>query len=145
MKLLLDTHIWLWSVLDPSKLGERVSALLRDSSSHLWLSPISLWELAVLYERGRIEVHGGLWRWIDEARRSAPIREAPLTGEIVRATDRVEIPHRDPADRLLAATAVTLDLRLVTADAKLLAGRGYQVLNNREEHQDPSSSEPDTA
>ena len=131
MKLLLDTHIWLWSVLDPSKLNERVSLLLRDRSSDLWLSPISLWELAVLCERGRIELHGGLWRWIDEARRSAPIREAPLTGEIVRAMDRIELPHRDPADRFLAATAVALDLRLVTSDTRLLAGRGYQVISNR--------------
>lgn len=130
MKLLLDTHIWLWSVLDPSRLSDRISSLLRKRSSELWLSPISLWELAVLSERGRIHLHGGLWRWIDEARRSAPIREAPLTGEIVRAMDRVELPHRDPADRFLAATAAALDLHLVTSDAKLLAGRGYQVLGN---------------
>lgn len=130
MKLLLDTHIWLWSVLDPSQLSERVSASLRDRSSELWLSPISLWELAVLRERRRIELHGGLWRWIDEALRLVPVREAPLTGEIVRAMDRVDLPHRDPADRFLAATAAALDLRLVTSDAKLLAGRGYEVLGN---------------
>ncbi len=130
MRLLLDTHIWIWSVLDPTKLGHRVGEALRDESSELWLSPISLWELAVLSERGRIDLDGGLWTWIDAARSSAPIREAPLTGEIVRALERIELPNRDPADRFLAATAAALDLRLVTSDAKLLSGRGYRVFSN---------------
>lgn len=130
MRLLLDTHIWLWSVLAPSKLGRRVREALRDGNSELWLSSISLWELAVLAEKGRFVVRGDLWNWIDAARRSAPIREAPLTGEIVRAFDRVEISHGDPADRLLAATAAVLDLRLVTSDSKLLSGRGFKVLKN---------------
>ncbi len=131
MRLLLDTHIWLWSVLDPSKLDRRVRELLRHGNSELWLSSISLWELAVLAEKGRVVLRGSLWSWIDAAQRSAPIREAPLTGEIVRALDRIEVPHRDPADRFLAATAAVLDLHLVTSDAKLLAGHGFKVLENR--------------
>ena len=130
MRLLLDTHIWLWSVLDPSKLGRRGGEALRDSNSELWLSSISQWELAVLAEKGRFVVCGGLWNWIDAAWRSAPIREAPLTGEIVRALDRVEVSHGDPADRFLAATAAVLDLRLVTSDSKLLSGHGFKVLDN---------------
>ena len=129
--MLLDTHIWLWSVLDPSKLDRRVRELLRHGNSELWLSSISLWELAVLAEKGRVVLRGSLWSWIDAAQRSAPIREAPLTGEIVRALDRIEVPHRDPADRFLAATAAVLDLHLVTSDAKLLAGHGFKVLENR--------------
>lgn len=130
MRLLLDTHIWLWSVLNPSKLGPRVREVLEDGNSELWLSSISLWELAILAEKGRFVVQGGLWNWIDAARRSTPIREAPLTGEIVRALDRVEVSHRDPADRFLAATAAVLDLCLVTSDSKLLSGHGFKVLEN---------------
>ena len=131
MRLLLDTHIWLWSVLNPSKLGPRVKEALEDGNSELWLSSISLWELAILAEKGRFVVRGGLWNWIDAAQRSTPICEAPLTAEIVRALDRVEVSHRDPADRFLAATAAVLDLRLVTSDSKLLSGRGFKVLENR--------------
>ena len=48
MKLLLDTHIWLWSVLEPHRLSRRVAKALQDSSNELWLSPISIWELIVL-------------------------------------------------------------------------------------------------
>ncbi len=130
MKLLLDTHIWIWSVLDPSKLGQRVIAALRDGTSELWLSPISLWELAILAEKRKVELRGGLWNWIDAAQRSAPMREAPLTSEVVRALDRIEVPHKDPADKFLAATAAALDLRLVTSEARLLTGRGYKVFEN---------------
>ena len=61
MTLLLETHVWLWSVLGPSKPGCRVREALRDGDSELWLSSISLWELVVLAGRGRFVVRGGLW------------------------------------------------------------------------------------
>lgn len=131
MKLLLDTHIWVWSLSEPSRLSPRVTRALDSKSSELWLSPISLWELGILVEKGRIGLSGGLDAWIDEALRAAPMREAPVTHTVVRALGAVETPHRDPADRFLAATAAALDLQLVTADDRLLAGRGYKVLPNR--------------
>ncbi len=131
MKLLLDTHIWLWSLLAPARLTTRVKNALRSEKSELWLSPISLWELRVLVERGRIQLQTDIVAWIDEALRVAPMREAPLTNAVVRALSSIEMPHRDPADRFLAATAATLDLQLVTSDDKLLHGRGYRVLANQ--------------
>ena len=131
MKLLLDTHIWIWSLGEPSRLTRRVTAALDSKTSELWLSPISLWELGILVEKGRIGLPTGLDAWIDEALRVAPMREAPLTHRVMRALRAIETPHRDPADRFLAATAAALDLQLVTADERLLAGRGYQVLPNR--------------
>ena len=131
MKLLLDTHIWVWSLGEPSRLTRRVTLALSSKSSELWLSPISVWELGILVEKGRIGLPGGLDVWIDEALRVAPMREAPVTHTVIRALRAIETPHRDPADRFLAATAAALDLQLVTADERLLAGRGYQVLPNR--------------
>ena len=131
MKLLLDTHIWVWSLSDPSKLSRRVTRALDSKSSELWLSPISLWELGLLAEKGRVGLPGGLDAWIDEALRVAPMKEAPVTHAVVRALGGIETPHRDPADRFLAATAAALDLQLVTSDERLLAGRGYQIMPNR--------------
>lgn len=58
MKLLLDTHIWLWSLLAPSNLAPAVSAALESPDSEIWLSPISAWEALLLVERGRILVDG---------------------------------------------------------------------------------------
>jgi PIN domain nuclease of toxin-antitoxin system len=131
MKLLLDTHIWLWSLLDPGRLTKRVQGALRSEKSELWLSPISLWELQVLVEKGRVEIETDVATWLDEAARVAPMKEAPLTDAVVRALSTIETPHQDPADRFLAATAAILDLQLVTSDEKLLGGKGYRVLANR--------------
>ena len=85
----------------------------------------------MLVDRGRIELPGSLVSWVDEATRLVPMAEAPLTHAVVRTLDAIETPHRDPADRFLAATAATLDLLLVTADERLLQGHGYRVLPNR--------------
>lgn len=131
MRLLLDTHIWIWSLIEPSRLIPRVARTLEANDTELWLSPISFWELGILVEKGRIELPGSLDAWIDDALLAAPMREAPLTRTVVRALGSITTPHRDPADRFLAATAAALDLRLVTGDERLLAGRGYGLLSNR--------------
>lgn len=131
MRLLLDTHIWIWSLLEPPRLTPRVTRTLEATNTELWLSPISLWELGILVDKRRIELSSNLDAWIDDALRVAPMREAPLTPRVVRALRAISTPHRDPADRFLAATAAALDLSLVTADERLLAGSGYPVLANR--------------
>ena len=131
MRLLLDTHIWIWSLIEPSRLTARVARALEANETELWLSPISLWELGILVRRRRIKLSSDPDAWIDDALRTAPMREAPLTRAVVRALGSITTPHRDPADRFLAATAAALDLQLVTADEQLLAGRGYRVLANR--------------
>ena len=129
MKLLLDTHIWLWSLQDPGLLGKRVGEELRDPANQLWLSPISTWEALTLNAKGRIRLHGNLEEWV--ARATAPFHEAPLTHEIALAARQLPIPHEDPADRFLAATAQVLDLTLLTADAELLGLGEIATLGNR--------------
>lgn len=131
MKLLLDTHIWLWSLLDPGKLTKRVARALQQPGNDLWLSPISTWELVVLAGRGRVTVDGDLDAWVRRAHERAPLREAPLTHEIALETSRLDLPHRDPADRLLVATARVLDLTFVTADERLIEAGAVRVLANR--------------
>lgn len=130
MKLLLDTHIWIWALLDPSKLSNRVAQALRSKESELWLSSISMWELSLLVSKNRIQLDSELNTWIDEALRIAPIREAPVSFAIVHALESIKTPHLDPADRFLAATASALNLQLVTSDERLIAGSGYQVFAN---------------
>lgn len=131
MKLLLDTHIWLWSLLDPEKLSRTVREAILEPASELWLSPISLWEVILLCERGRLDLDLPVDKWIEEALRNAPMTEVPLTHRIVRQVRRIQLPHRDPADRFLAATAKALDLTLVTADERLIDCAGIRVLANR--------------
>jgi PIN domain nuclease of toxin-antitoxin system len=131
VKLLLDTHIWIWSQLEPERLAPRVRGALEDPKAELWLSAISVWELLMLIERGRVAVKGDPETWVQEVLRASPLREAPLTHAIALESQRVTLPHRDPADRFLAATARILDVALVTADAKMLAVRPCKLLANR--------------
>ena len=133
MSLLLDTHIWLWSLQDPAQLSKRVAAALANEDQQLWLSPISVWEFLLLVERGRIQVVPPLKArtWIDDAFAKAPLKEAPLTREVAMVSRQIRVEHDDPADRFIAATAAVYDLTLVTADQRLLRGKGYRTLANR--------------
>jgi len=128
LKLLLDTHIWLWSLLDPKRLGKRLQRELAAQTNELWLSPISTWEALVLNAKGRMRIHGDLTTWV--ARATAPFHEAPLTHEIALAAQQVSISQRDRADRFLAATALVLKLTLVTADSALLGLGEIATLGN---------------
>lgn len=130
MKLLLDTHIWLWSLIEPQRLSSRVAKALRSSSNELWLSPISVWETLILAGKGRIILDRPADLWVRDALTQGPFREAPLTWEIARLSTSIQLSHNDPADRFLAATATALGLRLVTADARLLASRDFAALPN---------------
>ena len=131
MKLLLDTHIWLWSLLQPRKLATRVASALESASNEIWLSPISVWEFLVLVEKGRVVLETDAASWLDEAFERAPLKEAPLTNEIARQSRLVTLPHQDPADRFLAATAKVLGLTLVTADGRFRRSRELGVLFNK--------------
>jgi len=131
VKLLLDTHIWLWSLLEPARLGERVVRELEEPSNELWLSPITTWEALLLVEKGRIVLSVEPVAWIRIALRTLPFREAPLTHEVAIQSRRMGLPHRDPADALLAATAAVFELTLVTADERLLDSTRYSVMPNR--------------
>lgn len=129
MKLLLDTHIWIWSVAEPKLLSRRVQNELKDRNNELWLSPVSTWEVLLLHAKGRIQLHGSAREWI--ARATSYMREAPLTHEIVAAAQDLPLSHQDPADRFLAATAAVLGLTLVTADQRLLGLGTIATLANR--------------
>lgn len=128
MKLLLDTHIWLWTIHDPGRLGKRLLRELRNEENELWLSPISSWEALTLHAKGRVNLGNDLDDWISRA--TAGTREAPLTQEIAFAASQLPL-HQDPADRFLAATAQVLNLVLATADQRLLGLGDIRTLANR--------------
>lgn len=128
MKLLLDTHVWLWALHDPSRLSHRVRDALRNPANELWLSPVSTWEALLLNAKGKIRLPPNLSEWLTAA--TAPLREAPLTHEIVLLAQQLPLPQRDPADRFLAATAQVLDLTLVTADDNLLRLGTIRTMKN---------------
>lgn len=131
MKLLLDTHIWIWSLEEPERLTPPVAKALEDRENELWLSPLSLWELSNLINARRLDLGMELEDWVAHVMREVPLREAPITYEVALETHRTRLPHRDPVDRFLVATTRVFDLTLVTADARLLGVKGLRVLPNR--------------
>ena len=140
MRLLLDTHIWLWSLLDPERLSPKVAAALAEGSTERWLSPLSVWEALLLIEHKRLEVDRPAESWVREALERAPALEAPVNHEVALASRRLKTRHRDPVDRLLLATAQVFDLTLVTQDEALLAQQDVKLLPNRRRRATKSAS-----
>lgn len=128
MNLLLDTHVWLWSLIEPERLPPKVAATLADASNRKWLSPLSVWEALLLIERGRLTVDAEAQAWVRRALAEVPAEEAPVTTEVVIASRLLSTTHRDPVDRFLVATARVFDLTLVTADRELQDLPGLDVL-----------------
>jgi PIN domain nuclease of toxin-antitoxin system len=92
LKLLLDTHIWLWALQEPKRLGQQALQEAKNNTNELWLSPISTWEALTLHIRGRIHLKGDLTERL--ARATAGTHEAPLTHEIALAARQLPL-HED--------------------------------------------------
>jgi PIN domain nuclease of toxin-antitoxin system len=122
--LLLDTHCWLWAQLGLiQRLSKAALQAIRsaESDGNLRISVISIWELAMLENRGRVALPMNIRTWVDQALSKPGIAVSPLTPEIM--IESVHLPgelHGDPADRMLTATARVLGATLVTKDDRLL-------------------------
>jgi PIN domain nuclease of toxin-antitoxin system len=119
IKLLLDTHIWLWYALGNSQLSENLRILIASDTTELWLSPISIWEVLLLAEKGRISLQDDTAPWIKQSIKALAICEAPLNHQIALLSRQIDLPHQDPADRFIAATAIHYQLQLATVDIRL--------------------------
>jgi PIN domain nuclease of toxin-antitoxin system len=122
------THIILWSVVEPEKLLPEVLKELESKSNELWYSPISAWEIHLLAEKGHISLGSHIDNSIRNIFQRAPFTEAPINLEVTIESRKIILPHQDPADRFLAATATVYDLTLVTADKRIIGAEGIPVL-----------------
>lgn len=118
---LLDTHIWLWYLVGSERVPDTIRTEIELAVGQSWVSPISVWELGMLHARGRIDLRGGLRTWLDAAMRAFPVQEASLTREVALRSHEIDLGHRDPADHLLAATALVHGLTLLTLDERMAA------------------------
>ncbi len=120
MRFLLDTHIWIWYVLGSADLPASLRSALDDAIGRCWLAPISLWETLLLVRKGRVRIHGAYQDWVDQALETVPMREAVFNFEVARKVDTLTLPHGDPADHFIAATALVYGHTLVTLDQNLV-------------------------
>ena len=131
-KYLLDTHILLWSLIDPSCLSSDVAKELDNPDHELWLSPITTWEIIILSEKGRIRLDAPPVTWMENVLSTLPFQEATLNHEVAMQSRDVRLAHQDPADRFIAASAIVYGLTLVTADRILIDGAlAYSVFPNQ--------------
>src|SRR5918992_3573237 len=120
MRVLVDTHIWLWSILRPKRLNRDVTRVLGNPRTEVWWSPVSALELISLCRTKGF--HGVVEpvAWIRSALRQVPLREAPVTTDVALECARFELHQDDPADRILVATARVHRLTFVTGDQKII-------------------------
>ena len=118
MRLLLDTHVLLWSISEPGKLSNDVRAALQDARNQIHFSAASIWEIAIKQTRGRRDFDFKSEE-IAAAALASQFIELPVRWEAAAAVARLPMHHRDPFDRILVAQAMAEPLALYTADRRL--------------------------
>ncbi|MCC7180396.1 MAG: type II toxin-antitoxin system VapC family toxin [Acidobacteria bacterium] len=126
MPVVLDTHAWLWWASADKRLSRRAASSIRKAQAQgdLWVSMISVWELAKKIEKGQLTLDRRLDDWLDVALTLDGLHLAELTRPVLMESCALPQPfHGDPADQIIVATARTFTATLVTRDDRL---RGYE-------------------
>lgn len=126
--VVLDTHALLWMDADDPALGKASRRVIGESwaQGQVGVSAITFWECAMLHQAGRIELPGAAHEWRQQWL-AAGLNEWPLSGDIALLAVSLDLPHKDPADRFIVATAIARGAALVTADKRLLGWKNALV------------------
>jgi PIN domain nuclease of toxin-antitoxin system len=119
MKLLLDTHAFLWWLADDARLSKRARTAIRDPKQTVYLSPASAWEIATKHRIGRLPEARELMADFPGILARAELEELPIATKHAVMAGSLAGSHRDPFDRMLAAQALCENLAIVTADEAL--------------------------
>jgi len=116
MRLLLDTHLWLWWHMDPGRIPAETKAAIASVDSEVYLSAVSSWEMAIKIAAGKLQVPRPLEEMVPESLLADDFRNLPLQPHHCFELSRLPMHHRDPFDRMLIAQARAEHLTVVTAD-----------------------------
>ena len=116
MNVLVDTHVWIWSLADPSRLSAESRSLLSSSRNVIYLSAASAWELAIKAALGKIELPEPVETYVPTRMARQGITALPITHAHALRVSALPPHHRDPFDRLLVAQALVERLPILTAD-----------------------------
>jgi PIN domain nuclease of toxin-antitoxin system len=121
--IVLDTHVWLWWLHDPGRLSSAANALIQkeQESGSIVVSAISVWEVAVKVQSGKLAIPLEIRRWYELAKSYPSTVIEPLSSDDAIAS--TQLPgdfHKDPADRIIISLARRLAAPLLTCDRKIL-------------------------
>ena len=122
--IVLDTHAWIWWVADPASLSRRARTAIDQAArlQRLYISCISVWEVAMLVARGRLKLTTGVDDWIAASEALLALTFVPVDTRIALRSVQLPAPlHQDPADRMIVATTLVLGARLVSRDERMHA------------------------
>ena len=119
MRLLLDTHIVLWSALEPERLSASARAAIEDPENDVLVSAVSAWEIAIKQSLGKLELDRAAEHWLPEVLRKSGFEAIEVSLASALRVRALPWHHRDPFDRLLIAQAFEENLTLVTHDVQL--------------------------
>jgi PIN domain nuclease of toxin-antitoxin system len=121
MKLLLDTHIFIWWADQPERLSPSALSALEDEANELLLSVASVWEMQIKFQLGKLKLSLPLKELLRTQQATNDLTVWPVELPHVLALDALPFHHKDPFDRLLIAQSIEEDLTLVTADSQFSA------------------------
>jgi PIN domain nuclease of toxin-antitoxin system len=124
VKFLLDTHAFLWMVSGDGRVPDEVRATLRSDDHSVWLSAVSVWEIAIKQMQGRLHLPAPAVAYTSRQRRSHHVSALAVEETAAGHLERLPLIHRDPFDRILICQAIEHDMTLVTADRHI---RQYPV------------------
>jgi PIN domain nuclease of toxin-antitoxin system len=128
--IVCDTHALIYWSLAPKRLGTAGSKAIEQArkQGEVFCADISLWEIAVLVEKGRLELGVAVEAYLDNLMAALGLTALPISPRIATLAQSGRFPQKDPADRLIGATALALDAPLITRDAGFSGIPGLQLL-----------------
>ena len=121
LDLLFDMHSFVWWADEPTKLSRAALAALEDETNRLFLSDVSIWEMQIKIQLGKMKLNLPLQDLIDSQQQNNEIEILPITTEHILALDGFPFHHKDPFDRLLIAQSVVEGFTIVTVDSEFPA------------------------
>jgi|SRR5215470_323664 len=121
MKLLLDTHIFIWWADQPEKLSHAALSALQDEANDLLLSVASVWEMQIKIQLGKLKLRVPLKEIVQNQQETNALTISPVALTHVLALEDLPYHHKDPFDRLLIAQSIAEGLTIVTADSQFSA------------------------
>lgn len=124
MKVLIDTHVFLWVLVSPKKLSLRARSVIESGDNHVLLSTASLWEIAIKEQVGKLSLPNPPERYLRRRIAESDIEMLPVSAEHALRLFSLPVHHKDPFDRIIIAQSKEEDIAVITADAVM---RRYEI------------------